>query len=83
MIKRFKKKTVFILSLGLVGGIGLVHNIIIDNFTKSQSTFRKESISELPQFVQTAEADVYVPPVFQFGGGDGDGDGSGDGSNGI
>lgn len=82
---KLKKKTIFLFSLIFAGSLGLVHTIIVDNFSKSRSTFRKESITELPNFLETAEADIGPVSGGGSGGGSGgDSDGAcGDGSNGI
>lgn len=77
MAKRITKKMMFLFSLALVGTFGLIQNIILDNFSKSRSAFKKEEMSSLPKFVETAQADIApIPPA--------DGcDGGGDGSNGY
>jgi hypothetical protein len=77
MAKRLTKKMMFILSLAIVGFFGLINSIIVDNFSKSKSAFKKENLPSLPNFTETAHADI--PPI---PGGDGS-DGSGDGSNGY
>lgn len=76
MAKRITKKMMFLFSLVIMGTVGLVQNIILDNFSKSRSAFKKEDVSALPKFVETAHADIAYPT-------DGCSDGSGDGSNGF